>query len=319
MIYERVVLAREILSPRGSIYVHVGQNISHRVRSLMDEVFGPEHFLNEIVWQRTGAHNDAGRFGNIVDVMLFYSKGEKWIWNQQYAAYDDAYVEERYHYTDDSGRRFWPNQITGPGPGPARLFKGQSLAPPRGRHWAYTQEDIDRLDREERIYYSQSGLPYLKNYLDEQPGRPVQNLWTDMPMSASIDRRLVERLRPRGFDVLTAREAGKGSEPDDAQPAYATGVDRVLLSYNRRDFRRLHQDWSSAGRGHGGIVLVPQTPPLSRRVLRISMLLDWVGSPGAGRRDSRLLQWNDLQRVLHAGGSIPGYTADELRDVLGET
>lgn len=133
-----------------------------------------------------------------------------------------------------------------------------------------------------------------------------------------IDRPLVERLRERGFDVVTALEAGMGSEPDAAQLAYAADVDRVLLTYNRRHFRRLHRDWLAAGREHAGIVLVPQTPPPSRRVLRISMLLDWLGSPGAGGHHSRLLQWNDLQQVLHAGNRLPGYTEDEVTDVLGE-
>jgi hypothetical protein len=96
-------------------------------------------------------------------------------------------------------------------------------------------------------------------------------------------------------------------------------LNRVLLTYNRRHFRRLHRDWLAAGRSHAGIVVVPQTPPLSRRVLRIALLLDWLAGLGAGGHHSRLFQWDDLQQLLHAGSRLTGYTEDEVRDALGET
>jgi len=130
-----------------------------------------------------------------------------------------------------------------------------------------------------------------------------------------IDRLVVEGLRQRRFDVLTAIEVGRGEDPDDAQLAYATSVGRVLLSYNRIDFRRLHATYLRLGREHGGIILIPQAPPVSRRQMRAAMLLDWLGTLDDYR--SRLFQWNDLQQRLLGGFRLPGYTEDEVDDAVG--
>jgi hypothetical protein len=132
-----------------------------------------------------------------------------------------------------------------------------------------------------------------------------------------VDRPISEALRARGFDVLTAIEAGRGEDPDDAQLEYATGTGRVLLSYNRTHFRRLHATWLGIGRQHGGILLIPQAPPVKRRELRAAMLLDWLGTLDDYR--SRLFQWNDLQRRLLDGFRLPGYTEDEVGDVVGRS
>jgi len=130
-----------------------------------------------------------------------------------------------------------------------------------------------------------------------------------------VDRLVVEGLRQRGFDVLTALEAGRGEDPDDAQLTYATGLDRVLLSYNRTDFRRLHATYLRLGRAHGGIILIPQAPPVGRRQVRSAMLLDWLGTLDDYR--SRLFQWNDLQQRLLGGLRLPGYTESEVGDAIG--
>ncbi len=131
-----------------------------------------------------------------------------------------------------------------------------------------------------------------------------------------IDRPVLEAMRQRGFDVLTALEAGRGEDPDEAQLVYASEHGRVFFTYNRMDFRRLHAKFARAGRPHAGIVVMPQASPLRRRQLRAVMLLDWLGSLNGGCA-SRLFQWNDLQRVLVSGLRLPGYTEADTMDVLG--
>ena len=81
----------------------------------MDAVFGPGQFLNEVIWQRTGAHNSAGRYGRVTDTLLFYARSASHTWNAVYTPYAPEYIEERYHYKDSDGRLFWPNQVTGAG------------------------------------------------------------------------------------------------------------------------------------------------------------------------------------------------------------
>ena len=157
---------------------------------LMDAVFGPTNFRNEIVWQRTGAHSDAHRFGRVNDSILFYTKTETYTFNPVYADYDPEYVAERYRYTDESGRLFWPNTMTAAGPGLSRVFRGVEMPPPPGTHWRFAQKEIDRLEAVGGIYYSSTGRPYVKSYLDERKGRAAQSLWNDIVMSKSGKERL---------------------------------------------------------------------------------------------------------------------------------
>lgn len=183
MIYERLKLISDLMSENSSIFVHSDWRVNSRLRLVLDEVFGKDNFKNEIIWKRFGAHNDGKKFGVITDSIFYYTKGTpKYI--QQSEAYDEKYIKERFTQEDERGR-FYPNVITGKGPGPARFFRGESIEPPKGRHWTYVQETIDQLEKENRIYYTKTGTPFLKQYLDEQDGRPCQNLWTDIQLTKS--------------------------------------------------------------------------------------------------------------------------------------
>lgn len=191
MITPRLILMRELLADTGSIYVHLDWHVGHYVKIVMDEVFGREFFVNEIVWQRTGAHNDSNRFGNVHDVLFLYGKTEQRKFFQAHTEYDAEYIEERFRSVEEeTGRRYWLNTATAAGPGPARSFRGEMRSPPQGTHWRFSQERIDALVFEGRIVFSKTGMPYVKQYLDESPGRPVQSLWSDIKMTKSGLERL---------------------------------------------------------------------------------------------------------------------------------
>ncbi|MDO8252851.1 MAG: site-specific DNA-methyltransferase, partial [Rhodoferax sp.] len=191
MITPRLILMRELLADTGSIYVHLDWHVGHYVKLVLDEVFGRENFANEIVWQRTGAHNDSNRFGNVHDSLFLYGKTYERVFFQTHTAYDADYIEERFRSVEENtGRRYWLNTATAAGPGPARLFNGELKKPPQGTHWRYSQEKIDVLVPEGKIVFSKTGMPYVKQYLDESPGRPIQSVWTDIKMTKSGFERL---------------------------------------------------------------------------------------------------------------------------------
>lgn len=185
----RLIEMQRVLKPTGSLYLHCDPTASHYLKLLLDAIFGVERFLNEIVWQRTGAHNDAKRFGRITDTILFYSKTANYAFNPQYEDYTPEYLEERYRYRDSDGRKFWPNTATSPNPRPNMMYEWKgNQSPPNG--WRFERPTMERLEKEGRLYYSKSGMVYVKNYLDEQKGRPAQNLWTDIVMEKSGSERL---------------------------------------------------------------------------------------------------------------------------------
>lgn len=178
------------LKDTGSFYIHLDWHISHYMKIELDKLFGYNNFQNEIIWRRhSGAHSDSRRFGIITDTLLFYAKSQSKTFHAQFTPYTQEYIDYKYKSVEPgTGRRYWLNTATAAGPGKPKVFKGKLLTPPAGTHWRFSQQNINELVKEGRIVFSDSGMPYVKYYLDELPGRPVQNLWDDIPMTKSGER-----------------------------------------------------------------------------------------------------------------------------------
>ena len=195
MMTPRLVELRRVLKPTGSIYLHCDPTASHYLKVLMDAIFSKEHYINEIVWKRTTAHSDvvqgARHVGRIHDILLRYSKDKKPTWNTIYTPYDSDYVERIYRYVDADGRRYQTQPLHARKPGGDTLYEWNGKFPPPGRYWAFSKENMQRLEDEGRIVYSRNGVPRYKIYLDESSGRPLQDIWDDVtPVHLSPTERL---------------------------------------------------------------------------------------------------------------------------------
>lgn len=189
MITPRLILMRELLADTGSIYVHLDWHVGHYVKLVMDEIFGKDQFVNEIVWQRSSAHNDSKRatsYGTIHDTLFWYKKTSSYVWNTQFSAYSSDYVEKAYNKQDASGRKFKTSDLTANNPGYHYAWKG--VFPSAGRYWAYSEERMTELDELCKIYYSNSGMPYLKNYEEEMQGVLLQDIWSDISIAPAKER-----------------------------------------------------------------------------------------------------------------------------------
>ncbi len=184
-----------VLKPTGSLYLHCDPTASHYLKMLLDAVFGVRNFRTEIIWKRTSAHSDAkqGRkqHGRIHDVIFFYTKGEEWTWNLMYHQYDREYIEEFYrHIEPETGRRYGLFDITGPG----GALKGNPRYELLGvtRYWRYSKKKAKQLIQEGRIVQIKPGaVPREKRYLDDLPGIPLQDVWTDIkPIGSRAKERL---------------------------------------------------------------------------------------------------------------------------------
>ena len=191
MLHERLIICRELLSEQGVIYVHIGPNINHLVRALMNEVFGRERLLNEIVWKRTHAHSDAKRFGIVHDLVLMYSNGNNHYFNTQYRPHDESYIKSHYGQMDEDGRKYRLVTLSAAGPGPARKFGDRLIEPPPGRHWAWGQDRIDEGLRVGKIVFARTGQPNIKQYLDETKGTVIQSIWDDIPPVNPVSKELL--------------------------------------------------------------------------------------------------------------------------------
>jgi site-specific DNA-methyltransferase (adenine-specific) len=191
----RMLELHRVLKPTGSIYLHCDPTASHYLKVMMDAVFSPRNFLNEVIWKRTGTHSSARRWGPVHDVILIYAKQEgRHIWNRPYVPHSEKHLETHYRKLDGHGRRYEHGELTGAG-----TRQGESGKPWRGfdvtsigRHWITTVERLDQLYAEGRIYLpADGGWPRLIRYEDESKGRAVGDVWEDIP---PINMRARERL-----------------------------------------------------------------------------------------------------------------------------
>ncbi len=176
----RLLLLRELLSERGSIYLHIDYKIGHYVKVLMDEVFGVENFRNDISRVKCNPKNFARvGFGNVKDLILFYSKSTKPIWREPKTAYSDADVARLFPKKDENGRAYTTVPIHAPGEtknGKTSMpFKGMN--PPKGRHWRADVETLEEWDAQGLLEWSSRGNPRKKIFADEQEGKRVQDIW----------------------------------------------------------------------------------------------------------------------------------------------
>jgi len=184
MMTVRLIELHRVLRTTGSLYLHCDPKASHYLKIILDGIFGAENFQNEIIWKRTSAHSSAKRYGPVHDVLLFYSKGRNFTWNRLYQDYDQEYIDAFYVHQDENGRRWRRSDLTGAGTrnGATGMAWREIDVAAKGRHWAHPPDILDQLDAEGRIHWprKKGGVPQMKRYLDEQPGMPLQDVWTDI-------------------------------------------------------------------------------------------------------------------------------------------
>jgi site-specific DNA-methyltransferase (adenine-specific) len=192
MMATRIVELHRVLKPTGSLYLHCDPTASHYLKIILDTIFGPQNFRNEIIWKRTNVHSDAKHWSPVSDTILFYTKGAKFTWNPPYAPHSEQHLESKYNATDQDGRRYTLSDMTSPNPRPNMMYEWMGYSsPPNG--WRYSKETIAKLHAEGRIWYPDSTAkrPRLKRYLDEMPGTLLSSIWTDIP---PINSQASERL-----------------------------------------------------------------------------------------------------------------------------
>ena len=211
MMAARLLELERVLKPTGSLYLHCDPTASHYLKILLDAIFGTENYRNHITWKRTSAHSSAKKWGPISDNILFYTKGNDFVWNKVYQPYDQTYIDEYYRYEDKRGR-YQVVDLTGSG-----TRQGDSGRPWRGvdptdsgRHWAIpssslaaaypdrdlsalsVQERLDLLDKASLVHWPTHGeKPRHKRYLDEAEGVLIQDIISDIrPLGARAKERL---------------------------------------------------------------------------------------------------------------------------------
>ena len=198
MMAVRLLELQRVLQPTGGLYLHCDPTASHYLKVLLDAVFRPANFRSEIIWKRSTSHGNVSRaFGDLTDTILYYTRTDHFVWNQQFTSFALEYIEGKFRGKDPDGRRWQSVTLRNPGIRPNLHYpyaasNGVTYLPhPNG--WSCDPDRMKRYDRENRLHFptKQGGQLRLKMYLDETPGVRLQNLWDDIP---AVNSQAQERL-----------------------------------------------------------------------------------------------------------------------------
>jgi site-specific DNA-methyltransferase (adenine-specific) len=189
MMAARLVEMHRVLKPTGSLYLHCDPTASHYLKIVLDTVFSPLNFRNEIIWRRTNAHSDAKtKFADIADIILFYAKSKDANFTPQFGEHDPKYIENFYRFDDMDGRgRYSLGDMASPNPRPNMMYEWMGFPFPK-KGWRYQRETMQKLHEEGRIWYprlpngdlDKLKRPRVKKYLAEQRGTLFPNIWLDI-------------------------------------------------------------------------------------------------------------------------------------------
>jgi len=213
---ERLILLRELLSDKGSIYLHLDENMVFEMKLVMDEVFGCSNYRNIIVRKKCNPKNYTRKaYGNTADFILFYTRTEKYVWNRPVEPLSEESTKE-YHYTEpETGRRYMKVPIHAPGTrngSTGGLWRG--MLPPPGKHWQYTPMTLDEMDARGEIFWSKNGNPRRKIYLDKHTGVGIQDIWLDSRDAHNQNIKITGYPTEKNPDLLR-RIIGASSNPGD--------------------------------------------------------------------------------------------------------
>lgn len=215
--YERLILIRELLSDTGMIFLECDPTRGHYIKIILDEIFGQDNFVNQIIWKRTFSHGDMGQgakhLGRLHDNIFLYRKSANLKLNTVYTPYSEKYINDFYKYTDETGRKYRLVSLLGPGGAakgnPYYEFLGVS------RYWVHSKAKMQELYEKGVIIQTKPGsVPQKKRYLDEAPGVPLQDIWVDIAavQGGALENQNYPTQKP---EALLERVILIGSNPGD--------------------------------------------------------------------------------------------------------
>lgn len=181
-IKSRLLLLHELLTDDGSLYFHIDYKIGHYIKIILDEVFGIDNFRNDITRIKCNPKNfNRKGYGNIKDMILFYTKSDTFTWNTPREPYSEDDICRLFKKRDKNGNRYTTTPLHAPGEtksGPTGQ-KWKGMAPPKGRHWRYPPSELTKLDKEGLVEWSSTGNPRKIVYAKERilKGKLRQDIW----------------------------------------------------------------------------------------------------------------------------------------------
>lgn len=185
MLYERLILIRDLLSDEGTLYLHMAPMMAPLIEMAMGEVFGRDRIMSSIVWQRATAHGNVGvRYATVTDRIIVATRSDHYLWNDPHQPYSQEYIDSHYSSIEpETQRRYTLRDVTAPmvRASGSQKYEWRGIRPVGSRCWAYTEPRMNELFEAGKIVLTSGKMPRMKLYLDEMPGIPATDLWSDLP------------------------------------------------------------------------------------------------------------------------------------------
>lgn len=237
---QRLILLKELLADDGSMYLHLDSTMIFQAKLLMDEVFGEKQFINLVTRVKCNPKNQVRRgYGDVCDYVLFYSKGRNYVWNQPTLPWNEVAGAKEYNCIEESsGRRYKkvPCHLPGIRNGDTGLpWRGK--LPPPGKHWVHSPAKLDEMDSRGEIYWSPSGNPRRKLYLDQSAGKRQSNLWTEFRDTQNQNAEVTGYPTEKNLEMLRMIVKASSNPGDLVLDAYAgSGTTLAAAAENGRNW-----------------------------------------------------------------------------------
>jgi adenine-specific DNA-methyltransferase len=301
---QRLILLRELLTDDGSIYVHLDDHMAFPAKVIMDEIFGSKNFRNCITRKKCNPKNSTRKqYGNISDYILFYSKSEDYLWNQVFESWTDDTAKKEYQYIEkETERRYKKVPIHAPGKrngATGQPWKG--MLPPPGKHWQYTPQTLDEMDARGEIYWSPTGNPRRKVYLDRSKGIPVQDIWLDFKDAHNQNIKITGYPTEKNSEMLRRIILASSNKGDLVLDAFAGSGTTVAIA------EELERQWIAIDNSPLAIETI-----VHRLARGTEMMGDFVNSNENQIKQESLL---DTNRVLRSGLDLYFEMASDLQRI----
>jgi len=300
----RLILLKELLAEDGSIYVHLDENMAFPIKILMDEIFGSKNFRNWITRKKCNPKNYTRKqYGNISDYILFYTKSENYVWNQAFEAWTDTTSKKEYQYLEEETGRCY-KKVPIHAPGTRNGTTGQSwrgMLPPPGKHWQYTPKTLDEMDARGEIYWSPTGNPRRKVYLDNSKGISVQDIWLDFKDAYNQNIKITGYPTEKNSEILRRIILASSNKNDLVLDAFSGSGTTIAVA------EELERQWIAIDNSPLAIETT-----IHRLARGMEAMGDFVNSNGTQIKQEALL---DTNRVLHSGLDVYFEISPELQDI----
>ena len=300
----RLILLKELLAEDGSIYVHLDENMAFPVKVLMDEIFGSRNFRNWITRKKCNPKNYTRKqYGNISDYILFYTKNENYVWNQAFEAWTDTTSKKEYQYVEEkTGRRY--KKVPVHAPGTRNGATGQpwrGMLPPPGKHWQYIPDTLDEMDARGEIYWSPTGNPRRKVYLDNSKGIPVQDIWLNFKDAHNQNIKITGYPTEKNSEMLKRIILASSNKNDLVLDAFSGSGTTIAIA------EELGRQWIAIDNSPLAIETT-----IHRLARGTEPMGDFVNSNGTQIKQEALL---DTNRVLRSGLDVYFEISPELQNI----